>query len=282
MLMTMLSCFGVNWKISEIGGVKYVPLVQVGEFFNLEKIEDEEGDAVLRNKELTLRFLKGAKDAILNNVKFKLKHPVEVVEGAAFLSNFDLVKMIDPVLRPSKVTGLQGVKTVFLDPAIDREFRGKDAIVNEMAEALKRRGFEVVVLEAKGERMRVAEQLRKIGEGERGIFLQLELGGGKKSLMRTTTVGSNLEPSVAMSTALHWTVIQRLSGSGTAALTIGDQGISIGDQAGYEKLTIPGARVVLRLDKALASRDILGRGIADALFFARKAGGELARPDEKK
>ena len=53
MVTTMLSCFGVDWKISEIEGVEFVSLEQVGELYGLERMKKRGfiGVIVLETKE---------------------------------------------------------------------------------------------------------------------------------------------------------------------------------------------------------------------------------------
>lgn len=286
MMMTVLSSFGVEWKTSEIDGEDFVSMEQVGEFYKLKRVGGEDGKFFLKNKDLTLSFEEGSKVALFNGVKFQLTHSVTKKEASVFLSATDLKLILDPVLRPRRVKGVEGFKIVLLDPVYGQGDAGKDALVQAMVERGRKRGFEVVVME--GEEMTLENKLKKAAAEKKAIYLQLVISEGKERAIRTSTLGSNTGAGLAVGTAVHWGIHQRWKKERKPANPPGDEGISVGGKTEFDKLELPGVRVELTFGadwsgtKGDSLASLLGNSIVDSLFFARKAAGRQAKIEEEK
>jgi len=110
----------------------------------------------LDNGRSQLAFTPNGRETEINGVKQWLAFPAIVQNGKLLISRLDLAKTIEPRLRPDKVTGLQPVTTVVLDPghgghdngAVSRYGFEKDFALDVALRArqiLEKRGFKVVM-----------------------------------------------------------------------------------------------------------------------------------------
>ncbi len=79
-----------------------------------------------------LEVTPGLSDVIINGTRQWLAFPVRLDDGRALISRLDVVKIIEPRLRPELINGLPAVRTVVLDPGHGGHDRG----------AVSRFGFE--------------------------------------------------------------------------------------------------------------------------------------------
>ena len=70
----------------------------------------------LDNGKLQLAVTVNSREAQINGVKQWLAFPAHFEDGHLLISRLDLAKVLEPRLRPQKVTGLGPVTTVVLDP----------------------------------------------------------------------------------------------------------------------------------------------------------------------
>jgi len=64
----------------------------------------------------SVRGTVGSNELYINNLKFILSYPIEEVEGMPIVSRMDLTKVIEPVLRPSRIRDAAVIDSVVLDP----------------------------------------------------------------------------------------------------------------------------------------------------------------------
>jgi len=273
-----MSCLGFDWKISEVEGVGYVPLEQVGEFYGLKNEKDESGKVTLRNSQLTLELEAGSKKVVFNRVKFSLKLPVRKKGEFLLLSKDDLTFLVDPVLRPSNIKGVR-VGTIILD-------MGEEGgpLERKIEERLEKRGFKVVMLDRGEKPLGLAARVAAANEGQGGIYLQIIAKEGQEDAIKTTTVGKETKASVALATALHWGI------NHDSPLKLVDGGISIGDDAAFNKLEIPGVKIEVTVGQGDVVREVerkffthMSKRISDSLHFATSAFGRAdVEPEEEK
>jgi len=105
----------VQWKMKEYRGNKYVPLSQVKEFYNLTSMTQSGRQIILKNDQLNLKFQAGGQEVLMNDVKFIFSNAI-VALGTYHMSVTDLLKVIDPVLRPANIDNAKAFDTVIIDP----------------------------------------------------------------------------------------------------------------------------------------------------------------------
>lgn len=85
-LLAMGSAFGMDWKTIEIGGIRYVALAQVADFYRLENLEATGDGVILKNQDITLNFEADSREASFNKVGFRLERKLQKKEEAYYLS----------------------------------------------------------------------------------------------------------------------------------------------------------------------------------------------------
>ena len=267
----VMPCLGFDWKISEVEGVKYVSLDQVGEFYRLKNRKEEAGKVTLTNSGLTLEFAADSKIVFFNKVKFSLKLPVLKKDEFFLVSKEDLTLIVDSVLRPSKIEGVGKIETIILD-------MGEEGwpLRREIEERLEKRDFTVVIHGRAEKPLTLAGRIKAANEGQGDIYLQVIVKKGQDGVVRTTTIGKESKASVALATALHWTI------NDNSPVKLVDDGISVGNDAAFEKLEIPGVRIEVTVVQGDVERDVdkklithLSRKISGGLFFAKSAFGPV-------
>ncbi|MFT6182307.1 MAG: N-acetylmuramoyl-L-alanine amidase [Akkermansiaceae bacterium] len=253
----------IQWKMKEYRGKKYVPLSQVKDFYKLTSMTQSGKQIILKNTELTLKFQTGGQEVLMNGVKFIFSNAI-VALGTYHMSVTDLLKVIDPVLRPTKIAGAKAFDTVIIDPG----HGGKDAgAVNSLGteagynlkvgrllkDRLQKRGFKVVMTRNSDIYLTLGQRVDLANRHKDAIFVSIHfnsVGSSGRSQARgieTFTLspegvahyGRSLKDSdyikrpgnnqdsanIALATAVHWSTLQRLNDEKTLNLNIQDRGI---------------------------------------------------------
>ncbi|MCX6967032.1 MAG: N-acetylmuramoyl-L-alanine amidase [Verrucomicrobia bacterium] len=105
-----------DWTLLKYEGRDYVPLANVGTFYQLGNLQQSGSSLVLRTANRSLRGQVGSPELYINNLKFILSYPVAEVGGQPAISRMDLTKLLEPVLRPSRIQSSVSVETILLDP----------------------------------------------------------------------------------------------------------------------------------------------------------------------
>ena len=105
-----------DWTLLKYEGRDYVPLANVGTFYQLGALQQSGNELILRTANRSLRGQLGSPEFYINNLKFILSYPVTEVSGQPVISRMDLTKLLEPVLRPSRILNSTKVDTVILDP----------------------------------------------------------------------------------------------------------------------------------------------------------------------
>jgi N-acetylmuramoyl-L-alanine amidase len=104
-----------EWTLIKIGGRDHVPLEDVAAFYGLGGVRRDGHSATM---ELGPRSLKGSANSVefyINRLKFNLSYPIAEHDGRLWMSRMDLTKVLEPVLRPSKIKGAESIDTIVLD-----------------------------------------------------------------------------------------------------------------------------------------------------------------------
>ena len=259
----------VEWKTKEHNGRKYVPLTQVKEFYKMTSMAREGNYLVLKNGEVTIKFRVGGQEVLMNNVKFIFSHNM-VLLGTYHISVTDLLKVIDPVLRPYKIKEAKAFDTVIIDPG----HGGKDAgavnnlgteadynltVARQLFKLLKAKGYKVVMTRNSDTFISLTERVKMANQYKNAIFISIHFnsvgsrGRAQARGIETFTLsptgvahyGRSIKKSdfvkeegnqqdsanIALATAVHWGSLQLLA---RAKMNVPDRGIR---RARYSVLT---------------------------------------------
>lgn len=113
---TVAAQSGQGWDATTINGKEYVSIEGIKRFYGFTKVTRTGSRVVLENAKLEVKLQVGGYECLMNNVKFVFSNKVESVGTKVLVSQLDLAKLIDPVLRPKFIANAGNFRTVILDP----------------------------------------------------------------------------------------------------------------------------------------------------------------------
>lgn len=157
------------WRLFNLNGRDYVTVQNVLQFYGLQETTILAGPArTLSPAARGLSLLSSdTREVYLGGVRHWLCFPTEEINGQTLISRMDLVKTIEPVLRPHLIRGLQRFDTVVIDAGHGGHDRG----------ARSRYGYEKEYTLDTARRLKVILEslgLRVIMTRNRDVFLPLE------------------------------------------------------------------------------------------------------------
>lgn len=297
-----------GWQPVKIHGRDYLSAENIQQFYRFASLKVERTHVWLKSPNLILKAQVGSQDMLINNVKFILSYPVEEWNGKAMFSRLDLCKLIEPILRPSYITGAEPFDTVVLDAGHGGHDSGAKGVYGyekdfalQMARtvrtALQKRGFKVVMTRDSDNFISRTGRVAIANKTPNCIFISLHFnsGGSAASGIETfalTPQGSaaSLErgggmnyygltgnkqdsENIALATAVHGMVMYRL-------YTLVDRGIKRAQWTVLTGCNRPGILFEggfvtnsqeCRLIASTTYREALANAIGDAVLNYRKA-----------
>ena len=118
-LFVLLGCIvpaiSGDWDVHKVDGRDYLSMNNIAEFYNLGPTRRKEKEVSASSGVRSIRASVGSPDFFINNLKFILSYPAIEHEGKVCISRMDLVKLIEPVMRPSRIKNAVPIDTVVLD-----------------------------------------------------------------------------------------------------------------------------------------------------------------------
>lgn len=105
-----------EWRVLKHQGRDYVTVENVAGFYRFPEFSYAGHSASLRSSKRRIRALIDKSEIYINGVRFFTHFPIVAVDGSPLISAVDVGKIIEPVLRPSRIEGAGKVETVILDP----------------------------------------------------------------------------------------------------------------------------------------------------------------------
>lgn len=191
-----------DWAPEDIDGVSCVSLEALRSFYKFTAVQqsgDPAGVQRIGNGSFSISFGPGARDISIQGYRLRLSEPVRRnAAGELMIAKLDLVKLIDPVLRPCYIAGREPVKSVIIDPGhggLDTGRAGKDiresdltlALALELEKLLKQRGYRVELTRRQNIFVSEPQRARSTGkggaDGESGsIFISLHLDNARSDV----------------------------------------------------------------------------------------------------
>ncbi len=197
-----------EWTLAKIGGRDYVPLENVADFYGLGGVRRVGKDATI---ELGPRSLRGTLNSVefyINRLKFNLSYPIAEHDGQLWLSRMDLTKVLEPVLRPSKIKGAERIDTVVLDAGHGGHDKGatsaygceKDFSLDVCRRArvlLMQAGYKVVMTRTADVFIPLPERVRTANQYSNALFMSIHFNsGGAGTGLETYTLAPRGVPSM--------------------------------------------------------------------------------------
>ncbi|MFZ1219921.1 MAG: N-acetylmuramoyl-L-alanine amidase [Chthoniobacterales bacterium] len=105
-----------DWTVLRPNNRPYVTFGNVAQFYQFPEYTRVSRTVSLRSERRTIRAQAGTSELSINGVRFFTHFPLLNNNGEDLISVMDVSKIIEPVLRPSRIARSEKVETVVLDP----------------------------------------------------------------------------------------------------------------------------------------------------------------------
>lgn len=199
-----------DWALMKHDGRDYVTFDNVAEFYGLGGVQRVNSNGfTMKLGARSLRGQSGSVEFFINNLKFNLSYPVIEMHGKLCVSRMDLVKVIEPVLRPSKIKGAELVDTIVLDAGHGGHDNGAYSpygwekqfsldVANRARLLFQQAGFKVVMTRSTDTFVSLDERVRFANRFRNALFLSIHFNsGGAGTGLETFTLAPRGVPSMA-------------------------------------------------------------------------------------
>lgn len=196
---------GSTWHATRVGDTDYVPLEDLRSFYKFIPVEGASATRSVGNGDITLTFGPDSRDLLVNGIRCRLSHPTRSgAQGDLLLSKVDLVKLIDPVLRPTYIPDRQVIRTVVLDAGhgghdvgtVSPYVREADAtllVAAALGRELSKHGFEVVFTHEDNRYLSDQQRVDAANAAKDALFISLHLNSGRSDTRGVETY--TMEPA---------------------------------------------------------------------------------------
>ena len=105
-----------DWNVVRPNNRPYVTFANVAQFYQFPEYTRVSRTVSLRSERRTIRAQAGTSELSINGVRFWTHFPLLNSNGEDLISVMDVSKIIEPVLRPSRIQKAEKIETVVLDP----------------------------------------------------------------------------------------------------------------------------------------------------------------------
>jgi len=201
---------GGDWTIIKYGGRDHVTMRNIADFYDLGDYQRTANTLTLGSPGRSLRGAIGSNELYINNLKFILSYPIEDFDGEAIVSRMDLTKIIEPVLRPSRIRDAAIIDSVVLDPGHGGYDNGATSVwgyektysldVARRAKVLlEMQGLRVYMTRTTDEFIPLEDRVRFANQHPTALFIAIHFnsGGADASGIETYTLAPRGVPSMA-------------------------------------------------------------------------------------
>src|ERR1700720_1820730 len=114
LVLFVCQALAFEWTLVRHDGRDYVPIEDVAKFYSFTQASYSNDTVNLEGATLRMQGEVNSRELYLNGLKFILSFPIIKVDNKILMSRMDLSKLVEPVLRPAKISGAP-VRTVVLD-----------------------------------------------------------------------------------------------------------------------------------------------------------------------
>lgn len=105
----------MKWNVAQIDGRRYVPVTDVARFYGFRAQTSTAREFVLTGSGRRVQGRGGTGEITINGVKYLTCFPLRSHNGAVHMSAMDVTKLLEPILRPSRIKTPAPLRTVVLD-----------------------------------------------------------------------------------------------------------------------------------------------------------------------
>jgi N-acetylmuramoyl-L-alanine amidase len=195
--------------VVQVNGRDYVTFRNIAEFYALKDFKRTGNQEVASSGLRSLRATKDSAEFFINNLKFILSYPATEQSGALCVSRMDLVKLIEPVMRPSRIRNAAVIDTVVLDAGHGAHDSGAVGyfgleknftldVVRRAKKLLTAAGYKVVTTRADDTFLTLDERVAIANKYPTGVFVSMHFNaGGWGTGVETYTLAPRGVPSMA-------------------------------------------------------------------------------------
>ena len=173
-----------DWKIIPMDGRDYVSFANVAQFYRFPQYTRVDRTVSLRGDRRGLRAQSGTNEFSINNVRFLSDFPLLANENENLISATDVAKIIEPVLRPNKISGAKKIDTVVLDPGHGGDDSGSSGswgsekeyaldVVLTAREHLLQAGFKVEMTRSRDESVSLEQRVALANGFPNALFISI-------------------------------------------------------------------------------------------------------------
>lgn len=198
-----------EWTLYRLEGRDYVTMENVAEFYGLGAMQrTSEKGYTCGAGQRRFRCEINSKEFFINDLKFILSYPILEHLGQACVSRMDLTKLIEPVMRPSRIKGAEVVKTVVLDAGHGGHDNGAWSpygyekqftldVVYRTKKLLEAQGYRVVLTRSSDTFIPLYDRSRIANRYDNAIFISVHFNsGGAGTGLETYTLAPRGVPSM--------------------------------------------------------------------------------------
>lgn len=199
-----------EWNLLKHEGRDYVTLANIGQFYQLGPVQRTGSNLIMRTAARSLRAQVGSPEFYINNLKFILSYPVTEIGGEPSISRMDLTKLLEPVMRPSRIQNSVKVDTIILDPGHGGHDNGATSLFgNEKnytldvalraRDVLRAAGFRVYMTRSTDRFVPLEERAAMASHFPNALFISIHFNssGNGASGVETYTLAPRGVPSMA-------------------------------------------------------------------------------------
>ena len=178
-----------DWAVVKVDGRDYLTMDNIAEFYSLSAVRRKDREASATSGVRSIRASVGSPDFFINNLKFILSYPAVERDGTVCISRMDLVKLIEPVMRPSRIKNAEPIDTVVLDAGHGGHDTGAmsaygpekafalDVVLRAKA-LLQATGLKIVLTRGDDTFVTLDDRARIASQNKRAIFIAVHFNAG--------------------------------------------------------------------------------------------------------
>jgi N-acetylmuramoyl-L-alanine amidase len=173
-----------DWEVIKADGRDYVSFANVARFYHLPRYASVNRTVSLRDDRRALRAQAGTSEFYIGGIRFFSDYPLLSKGEENFISAMDVAKIVEPVLRPDKISGADEIKTVVLDPGHGGNDSGTSgpwgnektytlAVALIARDELLRAGFKVEMTRAEDKDVSLEERVDFANRFAKAVFVSI-------------------------------------------------------------------------------------------------------------
>ncbi len=198
----------VDWQLIKHDGRDYISFDNMAQFYGLSDVRRVSNTGTMSLGTRSLRGSAGSVEFFINNLKFNLSYPVVDHGGKLCVSRMDLVKVIEPVLRPSKIKGAETIDTIVLDAGHGGHDKGAFSpygsektftldVANRARLMFLQAGFQVKMTRSTDSFISLDERVAEANKHPNALFISIHFNsGGAGTGLETYTLAPRGVPSM--------------------------------------------------------------------------------------